>query len=93
MYSIEPATYREAEKLNVIVKPSTVKGKKIAVYSKDGKYYGSVGALGMMDYHKFLKRDGEEVANEHRRRYKIRHEKDRHKINSKGYFADKLLWT
>jgi hypothetical protein len=46
-----------------------------------------------MDYHKYLKRDGEEVANEHRRRYKIRHEKDRHKINSKGYWADRLLWS
>jgi hypothetical protein len=29
---------------------------------------------------------------ERRARYKKRHEKDRHRENSAGYYADKILW-
>jgi len=35
---------------------------------------------------------GKEYADERRRLYKMRHEKDRNKVGSPGFYADKLLW-
>ena len=48
-YLIKPYTKKQAEKLNVQVKPSRKKGKKIDVY-KNGKKIASIGAAGMKDY-------------------------------------------
>lgn len=91
-YRIKPYTKAQAKKLGVTVKPSKVKGKKIDVFDKNGKKLASVGALGMGDYPTFIEKKGMEYANVRRRLYKMRHEKDRHKVGSAGYFADKLLW-
>jgi hypothetical protein len=90
-YHITQYTYDRAAELGVEVRPSTVKGKKIDVF-KDGKKLASIGALGMGDYPTYLATMGKAYADERRRLYRIRHEKDRHKLNSPGYFADKLLW-
>lgn len=91
-YTITNYTKDKAKKLGVIVKPSTVKGKKIDVFNKKGDKLASVGALGMGDYPTFIKTKGKEYADSRRRLYKMRHEKDRHKRGSNGYYADKLLW-
>jgi hypothetical protein len=91
-YTITNYTKERARKLGVIVKPSTVKGKKIDVFNKKGEKLASVGYLGMGDYPTFIKTKGKEYADSRRRLYKMRHEKDRHKRGSKGYYADKLLW-
>ena len=45
-----------------------------------------------MDYQKYLKIN-KTIAEQHRNSYKKRHEKDRHKINSNGYYADQILWN
>jgi len=91
-YRITSYTKARAKKLGVTIKPSTVKGKKIDVFNKKGEKLASVGALGYGDYPTFVKTKGLDYANSRRHMYKIRHEKDRHKRGSAGYFADQLLW-
>ena len=73
-----------AKKMGVTVEPSKVKHKKLAVY-KDGEKVADIGDLRYSDY----LQHGDE---ERRRRYKIRHESNRHRRGSAGWFADKLLW-
>lgn len=95
-YSITRYTYQQARKLGVEVKPSKVKGKKIDVFKK-GEKVASVGAIGYNDYPTFmrLEREGKVpkgTAVARRKAYKQRHENDRHKRGSAGYYADKLLW-
>lgn len=92
-YRITPYTKKQAKKLGVTVKRSTVKGKKIDVFNKKGEKVASVGYLGMGDYPTFIRKKGKEYADVRRRLYKKRHEKDRHKVGSAGYYADKLLWS
>ena len=91
MYQITDYTFQQAKKLGVEVKPSTDKKKKIDVI-KNGKKIASVGAIGYKDYPTYIKEKGLTYANERRKLYKIRHSKDRQKVGSNGYFADKLLW-
>jgi hypothetical protein len=91
-YRITKYTKDRAKKLGVTVKPSTVKGKKIDVFNKKGEKLASIGYLGMGDYPTFVRTKGMEYAEQRRRLYKMRHEKDRHKRGSAGYFADQLLW-
>ena len=91
MYRITKYTLLKAKELGVVVKPSSVKGKTIDVF-KNGVKVASVGALGYMDYPTYAIKQGYKVANVRRKLYKIRHEKDRHKKGSAGYYADQLLW-
>jgi hypothetical protein len=84
-------TYRKAKKIGVIVKPSTVKNKKIDVF-RNGHKIASVGAKGMNDYPTYIKTHGLTYANTRRRLYKIRHNKDRKTKWSRGWLADQLLW-
>jgi hypothetical protein len=91
-YRITSYTKQQAKKLGVTVKPSKVKGKKLDVYNKKGKKVASIGALGMGDYPTFMRTKGKDYAEVRRRLYKDRHEKDRHKRGTAGYYADKLLW-
>ena len=74
-YDITDYTIKRAKKFGLTVKPSTRKGKKIDVY-KDGKKIASIGALGYGDYPTFLKQEGKAVADEHRRKYRLRHTKN-----------------
>ena len=91
VYHITNYTYKKAKKLGYTVKPSTNKSKKIDVY-KHNKKIASVGANGMNDYPTYIQNNGLKYAKTRRRLYRIRHEKDRHKRSSNGWFADKLLW-
>jgi hypothetical protein len=90
-YTITKYTYKQAKKLGVTVKPSTNKTKKIDVYKK-GKKVASVGARGMNDFPTYMKLKGKKYAQTRRKLYKMRHEKDRHKKGSNGFYADRLLW-
>ena len=90
-YTITNYTKQQAKKLGVIVKQSSVRGKKIDVF-KNGEKVASVGAIGYKDYPTYLKEKGKVYADERRRLYKIRHSKNRNVKNSDGYYADKLLW-
>ena len=84
-------TLQKAKQLNVTVKPSTNKNKKIDVF-KDNKKIASVGLIGSSDYPTYIKTRGKQYADKRRALYKMRHENDRHNIGSNGYYADKLLW-
>ena len=92
MYIIKPYTKSQAKLLNVIVKPSTRKNKKIDVYTKDNQYICSIGSLGYLDYPNYLEKYGDYIANYQRELYKKRHHKDRLIEGSKGWYADNLLW-
>jgi len=91
VYSIKKYTRDQAKKLGVEVKPSTNPKKKLDVF-KSGSKVASIGATGYQDYPTFKQTQGKEYADERRRLYKQRHEKDRNKLGSPGYYADKLLW-
>jgi hypothetical protein len=89
MYVITDYTKSQANKLGVVVKPSSKKGKKIDVYKADKKI-ASIGAAGMMDYPNYIKTKGIEYANRRRDLYRARHKKDLNRGN--GYWAQALLW-
>jgi len=89
-YEIKDRTRKNAERMGVIVRRSTNPDKKIDVY-KSGKKIVSVGGAGYGDYPTYLMKD-KKVAEEKRRAYKARHEKDRKVVGSAGWYADKLLW-
>lgn len=91
MYQITNYTREQAKKLNVSVKLSKMKDKKIDVIKND-IVIASVGAIGYSDYPTYIKSHGIEYANKRRELYKIRHNNDRKIKNSNGYWADKLLW-
>ena len=91
-YKITSYTKQQAKKLGVIVKPSSVDGKKIDVFNKKGEKLASVGAIGYGDYPTFMAKQGKAYADVRRRLYKQRHTKDRLKKGTPGYYADKLLW-
>tara|TARA_R110002012_G_scaffold306403_2_gene511089 strand:- start:300 stop:578 length:279 start_codon:yes stop_codon:yes gene_type:complete len=90
-YTITEHTRRQARKLGVTVKRSLRKGKKIAVF-RNGKKLVDVGAIGYGDFPTFTRTKGKEYADKRRKLYKIRHNKDRHKVGTPSYWADKLLW-
>lgn len=92
MYKILPYTEAQARRLNVKIRPSTRKGKKLDVYDRQGNYITSVGAKGYLDYPTYKKLFGKTVAEQRRRLYKIRHQADRSVRRSPGWYADKLLW-
>ena len=73
-----------AKKLDVTVKPSTSKYKKLDVF-KDGIKVASIGDLRYSDY----LQHGDA---ERRKRYKTRHQKNRIVKDSAGYYADRILW-
>jgi phage gp16-like protein len=91
-YRIKPYSYQQAKKIGVTIKPSAAKGKKIDVFNRKGEKVASIGALGMGDYPTFKTTVGAEFAEKRRKAYKSRHEKNRHKRGSAGYYADKILW-
>jgi hypothetical protein len=90
MYQITDYSYQQAKKLGVDIKPSKNKNKKIDVF-KSGEKIASIGSKGYKDYPNYLKID-KTLAEERRKFYKIRHEKDRKIKGSAGFFADKILW-
>jgi len=91
-YSITLYTKKRAKQLKVSVRPSSDPTKKIDVFNKQGKKVASVGARGMMDFPTYIKSRGLPFAKTRRRLYKIRHNKDRFRKGTPGYYADQLLW-
>ena len=80
-----------AQKLGVMIVPSSNFRKKLDVL-RNGKKISEIGATGYMDYDQYIRKEGLTFANERRRLYKLRHEKDRHRKGTAGYYADKILW-
>jgi hypothetical protein len=74
--------------LKDVVNPNVDKIRSLITSSS----IASIGAMGYKDYSIHLEEKGKAYADERRRLYKIRHEADRHKKGTAGYFADKILW-
>ena len=87
MYTIQPYTKKKAKQLGVSVFESTNPKKKIDVF-KDNKKIASIGDKGYIDYATLLKTD-KDKAEERRRLYHIRHQKD---SGLNGFYARELLW-
>lgn len=90
-YKITQYSYKMAKELGVTITPSLNSKKKIDVY-KDNKRIVSIGAIGMMDYPNWIHHRGKQYADERRRLYKKRHDKNRHIVGSAGWYADRILW-
>jgi L-rhamnose mutarotase len=88
-YKISDYSKQKARELNVTIKPSKNKKKKIDVY-KNGEVIASIGALGYKDYSIYLKENGKEYADQRKKLYKLRHKNDLNSGN--GYWANKILW-
>lgn len=93
MYKIQERTKKNATKLGVKVYPSDNPQFKLEIYDWNGVFLYYIGDSDYSDYPTYLKTHGKEYADERRRLYKIRHEKDRKVIGSRGYYAYKLLWS
>jgi hypothetical protein len=91
MYKITDRQRLKAQLYGVKIKPSTNKSKKIDVF-KNGQKIASIGAMGYKDFDIHLKESGKAFAEERRRLYKIRHAKNRNKMGTPGFFADRILW-
>ena len=96
VYNILPYSKAQANKLGVLIKPSTNILKKIDVF-KNGKKVASIGSIGMNDYPTYLEKEKKGYflkgyAKKRRDLYKQRHEKDRNKVGTNGWYADKILW-
>lgn len=95
-YEITNEIKLRANKLGIELFQSKNKNKKLDAY-KNGIFQASFGGNGYKDFHLYKKEYGIEFANQKRKQYKIRHEKDRHikyrngKLTA-GYLADKILW-
>ena len=92
MYKITKRQKDNAERLNVVIKPSKNPKKKLDVYDKKGEKQAEIGDAKYMDFDLYIKAKGIDYAKERQRLYKIRHESDRHKKGTAGYYADKILW-
>ena len=91
MYKITNYSKAQAKKLGVTIKPSQLKNKKIAVF-KAGQKIADIGDIRYSDYANYIIMKGKAYADKRREAYKKRHQKDRTKIGSKGYYADRILW-
>ena len=91
MYRITNRQRSNAKKLGVEIKPSKVKGKKIDVF-KNGEKIASIGARGYNDYDIYLRTKSKAYADERRRMYKSRHQKNRLRRGTAGFYADRILW-
>ena len=88
MYQISDYSYQKAKQMGLEIFPSKRKYKKIDVY-KNGKYITSIGDNRYMDYPTFLARDGQEIADKHRKLYRNRHKND---DGIGGRLALAILW-
>ena len=91
MYRITDYSKEKAKELNVEIKPSTRKHKKIDVF-KNNKKIASIGSIKNLYYPSHILKNGLEYAHERRRLYRIRHSKDLKIKDSPGFYANKLLW-
>ena len=88
MYKIKRYSYEQAKKLNVDIKPSTNKTKKIDVF-KDNEKIASIGAIGYSDYPTYIIEKGKEYADKRKILYHKRHNKNNGKTSK---YAKAILW-
>lgn len=92
MYRIKPYSYNQAKILGVQIFPSDNPKHKIEVYDKHGIFICYIGDPRYSDYPTYLETDGEFVANDRRRLYRLRHHKEARKIGTRSFYAFHILW-
>ena len=90
-YRITERQKRNARRIGVTIKPSSVGKKKIAVF-KNGKKVADVGQMPYKDYDWYLRNRSKRFADSRRESYKKRHQKYRVKKGTASYYADQILW-
>ena len=91
MYHISDYSKQQAKKLNVDIKPSNKKYKKIDVI-KNNTIIASIGDIRYNDYPTYIKSHGKAYADQRRNLYKKRHKNDLKIKNTAGFWAKKILW-
>lgn len=96
VYTITEYSKKKAKELNVDIKPSKNKNKKIDVY-KNNKKVASIGDIKYNDFPTYLLMENKGLvekgyANQRRKLYRIRHKKDLDNKNGNGYYSNQLLW-
>ena len=91
-YIITQYSYDKAKQLNLIIKQSKNKGKKIDVYTINNEFLHSIGDIRYNDHQSYLSTYNKQYADERKRLYHIRHQKGINIINSKQYLSANLLW-
>lgn len=91
-YKIQPYTLEKAKRLGVRVRVSENPKKKIDVLDYKGNYILSIGDPKYMDYELYLAARGKAYADNRRRLYAIRHNKDLGGLGSAGFYSWELLW-
>lgn len=89
-YNIKDYSYDQAEKLNVVINPSTRGNYKIDVYKPNGDYITSIGNKNYSDFPTYILSHGLDYALERRRLYHLRHNKD--KTHTRGFYSLNILW-
>ena len=92
MYQIKDYSYVQADRLNVIIKPSTKKFKKIDVFNKKNEYITSIGDNRYKDFPTYIQEKGVEYALKRRDLYRIRHKGENENKNTAGYYSWFILW-
>ena len=90
-YKIRKQTLIKAKDLGVEVVPSTKKNKKIDVLRSSDEIV-SIGDSRYEDYHTYLEKEGQEVANDKRSAFRKRHDCSNKKKGTAGYYVCSLLW-
>lgn len=90
-YIISDRTKEIAKSLNIDIRPSTKKSKKIDVYTPQGIL--SIGTRSYPDYHEYIEMKGLEYANKRREMYMKRHSKDILSQKGKGFYSFIFLWN
>jgi len=96
-YKIKERQRQAAKRLNVAIRPSSDKNKKLDVY-KNGFLIARIGAAGYGDYASYLQEEKKGAvapgtADKRRELYLIRHADNAIKVGTPGYYAAKILWS
>jgi hypothetical protein len=91
-YQITNYTIQQANRHNLIVRPSNKPNKKIDVFHSSGKFLESIGDSRYNDYPTYIKTKGKEYADKRRELYYVRHGRDKGQKYSKDWLAKILLW-
>jgi hypothetical protein len=91
-YQITEYSKQQANKYNLVIKPSTKANKKIDVYDLHGEFLGSIGDSRYADYPYYIKTKGKEYADKRRELYYLRHGREKGERYSKDWLAKTLLW-
>ena len=90
-YTITDYTLQRAKQMNVTVRLSIRKNKKLDVFKNNVKI-ATIGDSKYKDFPTYVIENGFEFAKQRKRLYYLRHKKDIEKLGSNGFYTAKLLW-